>query len=202
MRAKAAAIASVARADRRAASCPTPATWCRRSPPSSPRAASPATRCSLLGSGQWDDPRILNNPALVGSWFPAPREEGFRGFRAKYQAAYGAPPPRNATLAYDATVLAAGLVRQFGASRFETSVLTSPNGFAGIDGIFRFLPIGPDRAALRRLRGDRHRRAPHRPGGTQIRDRRAAPERSALPTSARIQSRKARIFGDRRRASG
>ena len=96
----------------------------------------------LLGSGQWDDTRILTEQALVGSWFPAPREEGFRGFAQKYQAAYGAAPPRNATLAYDATVLAAGLVRQYGANRFENSVLTSPNGFAGIDGIFRFLPSG------------------------------------------------------------
>jgi ABC-type branched-subunit amino acid transport system substrate-binding protein len=96
----------------------------------------------LLGSGQWQDRRILNDQALVGSWFPAPREEGFANFQAKYQAAYGAPPPRNATLAYDATVLAAGLLRQFGASRFETSALTSPNGFNGLDGIFRFLPSG------------------------------------------------------------
>jgi hypothetical protein len=96
----------------------------------------------LLGSGQWQDPRILNDQALVGSWMPAPREEGFASFQAKYQAAYGAAPPRNATLASDATVLAAGLLRQFGASRFETSALTSPNGFAGLDGIFRFLPSG------------------------------------------------------------
>jgi ABC-type branched-subunit amino acid transport system substrate-binding protein len=96
----------------------------------------------LLGSGQWDDRRILTDPALVGSWFPAPREEGFRGFAQKYQAAFGVAPPRNATLAYDATVLAAGLVRQSGANAFQASVLTSPNGFAGIDGIFRFLPSG------------------------------------------------------------
>ncbi len=39
-------------------------------------------------------------------------------------------------------MLAAGLVRQYGADRFQASVLTSPNGFAGIDGIFRFLPSG------------------------------------------------------------
>lgn len=96
----------------------------------------------LLGSGQWQDPRILNDQALVGSWFPAPREEGFQSFQAKYQVSYGAAPPRNATLAYDATVLAAGLLRQYGANRFEPSALTSPNGFAGIDGIFRFLPSG------------------------------------------------------------
>ncbi len=99
-------------------------------------------KVKFLGSGQWDDPRILNNPALVGSWFPAPTKEGFDGFARRYQAAYGAPPPRNATLAYDATVLAAGLVRQYGSNRFETSVLTSPNGFAGVDGVFRFLPSG------------------------------------------------------------
>ena len=96
----------------------------------------------LLGSGQWADTRILTDQALVGGWFPAPPEEGFQTFSRKYQAAYGVAPPRNATLAYDATVLAAGLVRKFGADRFDTSVLTSPNGFAGIDGIFRFLPSG------------------------------------------------------------
>jgi hypothetical protein len=39
-------------------------------------------------------------------------------------------------------VLAAGLVRQFGADRFQTSVLTNPNGFAGLDGVFRFHPTG------------------------------------------------------------
>jgi ABC-type branched-subunit amino acid transport system substrate-binding protein len=96
----------------------------------------------LLGSGQWDDPRILNNPAMVGSWFPAPVKQGFEQFANRYRTAYGAPPPRNATLAYDATVLAIGIVRQYGADRFQNSVLTSPNGFAGIDGIFRFLPNG------------------------------------------------------------
>jgi Periplasmic binding protein len=99
-------------------------------------------KVQFLGSGQWDDPRVLNNAALVGSWFPAPSKQGFEDFSRRYQAAYSVPPPRNATLAYDATVLAAGLVRQYGADRFQTSVLTSPNGFAGVDGIFRFLPSG------------------------------------------------------------
>ena len=99
-------------------------------------------KLKLLGSGQWDDPRILNDPALVGSWFPAPARQGYEDFSRRYQAAYGSAPPRNATLAYDATVLAAGLVRQFGADRFQAAVLTSPNGFAGIDGVFRFAASG------------------------------------------------------------
>ena len=107
-------------------------------------AASGVTRdkVKFLGSGQWDDPRILNDPALVGSWFPAPAKQGFQGFSRKYQAAYGALPPRNATLSYDATVLTAGLVRQFGDNRFDASVLTSANGFAGLDGVFRFRTTG------------------------------------------------------------
>ena len=87
----------------------------------------------FLGSGQWDDPRILNNPALVGSWYPAPTKVNFEDFARRYEAAYGAAP-RNASLAYDATVLAAGLIRQFGRDAFKNSVLTSPNGFNGLDG--------------------------------------------------------------------
>jgi ABC-type branched-subunit amino acid transport system substrate-binding protein len=99
-------------------------------------------KVQYLGSGQWDDPRILNNPEFVGAWYPAPAKQGYDGFAAKYQALYGAVPPRNATLAYDATVLAAGLVRRFGPQAFSGAVLTDPNGFRGIDGVFRFLPNG------------------------------------------------------------
>jgi ABC-type branched-subunit amino acid transport system substrate-binding protein len=99
-------------------------------------------RVKFLGSGQWDDPRILNDPALVGSWFPAPPKQGFEEFSRKYQAAYGSVPPRNATLAYDATVLAAGLVLRYGPEAFRNDVIASPNGFNGMDGVFRFTPQG------------------------------------------------------------
>jgi ABC-type branched-subunit amino acid transport system substrate-binding protein len=99
-------------------------------------------KVKFLGSGQWDDPRVLNDPALVGSWFPAPAKQGFEGFAVRYQAAYGAPPPRNATLAYDGAVLAAGLARKFGAERFQPAVMASGNGFVGLDGLFRFVPSG------------------------------------------------------------
>lgn len=99
-------------------------------------------RMKLLGSGQWDDSRALNSPALVGSWYPAPVGQGFDAFARKYQAAHGVRPPRNATLAYDATVLAAGLVRRGSPNRFDAAALTNPNGFIGLDGVFRFLPNG------------------------------------------------------------
>jgi len=97
----------------------------------------------LIGSGQWDgDSRISSNPSLAGAWYAAPSRQGFIAFAQRYRSAYNSEPPRNATIAYDATVLAAGLVRQFGADRFSQAVLTNPNGFAGIDGVFRLLPDG------------------------------------------------------------
>ena len=99
-------------------------------------------RMHMLGSGQWDDPRILNNPAMVGGWFPAPVRQGFEDFSRKYQAAYGSTPPRNATLAYDATVLAAGLILKAGGGRIDPGLMTNPVGFSGLDGVFRFLPSG------------------------------------------------------------
>ncbi len=141
VQAKTAAIASVAR-DVDALLAPDSGDFVPTIATSLAAAGVTRDKVQLLGSGQWDDPRILNNPALVGSWFPSPTKQGFDDFSRRYQAAYGSQPPRNATLAYDATVLAAGLVRQYGADRFQNSVLTSPNGFAGVDGIFRFLPSG------------------------------------------------------------
>ncbi len=101
-----------------------------------------------LGSGQWDDRRIHNDQALAGAVYPAPDRRGFDTFAQRYKAAYQAEPPRRASLAYDGVVLAAGLVRQFGNERFSQTVLTNSNGFAGIDGVFRFLTNGANQRQL------------------------------------------------------
>ena len=59
---------------------------------------------------------------------------------------------RTATLAYDAVALVAALVKTQGAQRFSEQVLTNPSGFAGIDGVFRFLPDGTNERGLAVLR--------------------------------------------------
>lgn len=101
-----------------------------------------------LGSGQWDDARIAQESNLNGAWYPAPEKAGFDAFARRYQAAFGAAPFRAATLAYDATSLAAGLTARFGDRRFANEVLTNPSGFIGIDGVFRFLPDGLNQRGL------------------------------------------------------
>ncbi|SDU44476.1 penicillin-binding protein activator [Stappia sp. ES.058] len=102
----------------------------------------------ILGSGQWDTQQVLNAAPLTGAWYPGPDGTGFQAFAERYQSAYGSRPPRNASLAYDATILAAGLVRSAGAARFSERVLTNRDGFLGIDGVFRFDRQGTNERGL------------------------------------------------------
>jgi ABC-type branched-subunit amino acid transport system substrate-binding protein len=102
----------------------------------------------FLGSGQWDDSRVAQESNLNGAWYPAPERAGFEAFSRRYQAAFGSAPFRAATLAYDATSLASGLAARFGDRRFSAEVLTSPSGFIGIDGAFRFLANGLNERGL------------------------------------------------------
>ena len=109
-------------------------------------------RVQLLGTGLWDDPRIFSTAALDGGWYAAPESTGFRNFSARYRARYGQDPVRTATLSYDAVALVAALVKTQGPQRFSEQVLTNASGFAGIDGVFRFRPEGPNERGLAVLR--------------------------------------------------
>ncbi|HEY1981223.1 MAG TPA: penicillin-binding protein activator, partial [Xanthobacteraceae bacterium] len=109
-------------------------------------------RLQLLGTGLWDDPRIYAAPALDGGLFAAPDAAGYRNFVARYRARYKQDPVRTATLAYDAVALVAALVKTQGAQRFSQQVLTSPSGFSGIDGLFRFRADGTNERGLAVLR--------------------------------------------------
>jgi len=109
-------------------------------------------RVQLLGSGLWDDPRIISTAAIDGGWYAAPDSAGFRNFSGRYRARYGQDPVRTATLAYDAVALVAALVKTQGPQRFSEQALTNPSGFAGIDGVFRFRSDGPNERGLAVLR--------------------------------------------------
>jgi ABC-type branched-subunit amino acid transport system substrate-binding protein len=117
-------------------------------------------RLQLLGTGLWDDPRIMENPALAGALFAAPDSAGFKSFATRYRGRYGGEPVRTATLAYDAVALVAALVKTQGAQRFSEQVLTGSSGFAGIDGIFRFKADGTNERGLAVLKVA--------PGGAQV----------------------------------
>lgn len=99
-----------------------------------------------LGTGLWDDQGLAAEPSLKGAWFAAPSPDLRRDFETRYRDLYGKRPQRLSTLAYDATALAAVLAKkgfqETGRPAWQRTDLMNPNGFAGIDGIFRFRPDG------------------------------------------------------------
>ncbi|MCC7165956.1 MAG: penicillin-binding protein activator [Rhodospirillales bacterium] len=99
----------------------------------------------LLGTLLWEDPTLGAEPALAGAWYGAPPPEARAEFENRYQKNFGAKPPRIASLAYDATALAAILAQ---GGDFSARALANPNGFAGVDGIFRFLSDGTTERSL------------------------------------------------------
>ena len=109
-------------------------------------------RLQLLGTGLWDDPRIYSTASLDGGLYAAPDGVGYRNFSARYRARYNQDPVRTATLTYDAVALIAALVKTQGPQRFSQQILTSPSGFTGIDGLFRFRPDGTNERGLAVLR--------------------------------------------------
>lgn len=84
------------------------------------------------------EPEGDRTPALVGSWLVGPDPARRRSFESQYRALYRENPPRLATLAYDAVMLA---VR-------AGPALHSVNGFEGLDGSIRLTPHGGVRRAL------------------------------------------------------
>lgn len=106
----------------------------------------------MLGTETWLHPGLHEEPALIGAWFAAPPPGQWETFRKRYEAIYGALPPRRAVLAYDAAALAGALARvppeSSGGVRFAEKLLTARGGFAGTDGVFRLNPDGVVQRAL------------------------------------------------------
>lgn len=93
----------------------------------------------FLGTGLWDDPDLVREPVLAGGWFAGPPPGSASAFAARYADHYGRQPPRIASLAYDAVLIAA---LHAGGTGVPRDLLLSPDGFRGLDGVFRFRSDG------------------------------------------------------------
>jgi hypothetical protein len=96
----------------------------------------------VIGTGRWDFTGIGRQKALLGSWFPATDPARWKQFAAGYADTYNEPPPKMASLSYDAISLATSLSGNPKARRFSAGQLTRQSGFSGINGLFRLLPDG------------------------------------------------------------
>lgn len=102
----------------------------------------------FIGTGVWDIPNIGSETMLRGAWYAAPDPARRADFERRFLATYGRPPHRLATLAYDGVALAGHLARLKLGGDFSAEAITNPNGWSGVDGIFRFLPNGRSERAL------------------------------------------------------
>ncbi len=105
-------------------------------------------KTKFLGTGVWNDARVLKLPQMQGAWFSAPDNSGFDAFAQRYKAKFNSDPARLATLAYDAVTLAAALARNGGPDPFNQAALTNISGFNGADGVFRFRADGTNERGL------------------------------------------------------
>lgn len=93
-----------------------------------------------LGPELWNaEPGIRAATGLHGSWFASVPDARFNQLAARYRQKFGGSPSRLASLGYDSVLLvnAIGNEWQIGSS-FPERRLKDPDGFAGVDGIFRF----------------------------------------------------------------
>ncbi|EHH69379.1 hypothetical protein GMO_06860 [Gluconobacter morbifer G707] len=83
--------------------------------------------------------------ALHGAWYAAPDAHDRLGYVAQYKALYHQTPSPVTDFAYDAAALAGNLMKQGG---ITVQGLTRPDGYMGVDGLFRLRPDGHVTRAL------------------------------------------------------
>lgn len=109
----------------------------------------PPGKALIIGSADWNnDSAIAGTASLAGAVFPAVDDRGLVSLSAEYRAKFGTAPHPFATLAYTATILANAAPLSKASPPYEAKLLTSPAGFAGRDGVFRFFADGRSEFAL------------------------------------------------------
>jgi len=104
----------------------------------------------ILGTDQWNlDAQLAAKAPLNGAWFASVSDNLYRQYAAKYRARFGTSPFRLSSMGYDAVLLTIRIARDWPIGRpFPEERLRDRDGFAGLDGAFRF---GRDGTAERAL---------------------------------------------------
>lgn len=102
-------------------------------------------RVRLMGTSTWDDSAIWREPALEGGIFAAPDPDSMATFKDTYRRIYGRAPSDLAAAAYDAAAMAVNLSTT---GAIQHSGVTDPNGFMGVNGLFRYRMNGTAQRGL------------------------------------------------------
>ena len=96
----------------------------------------------ILGTELWNnEPGLANVAPLKGALFASVSDDRFRKLSERYKAKFGSNPSRLASFGYDSVLLVNSLAGNWPlGAPFPVAALSSRDGFAGIDGAFRFTP--------------------------------------------------------------
>ncbi|MBM6578238.1 penicillin-binding protein activator [Microvirga sp. SRT01] len=104
----------------------------------------------ILGTELWNsEANIGARATLTGAWYASVSNGLYRQYAAKYRTRFGAAPYRLSSLGYDSVLLTVRIARDWAVGTpFPEAKLRDGDGFAGLDGAFRF---GRDGVAERAL---------------------------------------------------
>ena len=103
----------------------------------------------FIGLTRWDaNPEVLASSSAQGGVIALPDPALNATFVNRYASVYGDSPHPLAGLAYDGIAAIGALVAQGNANALTKGALTTPQGFQGTGGIFRFLPNGLNQRGL------------------------------------------------------
>lgn len=97
-------------------------------------------RPQILGTGLWQEPSAVNYPSLNGALYASPSPNYKAQFEQNYRSNFGRFPEALTSLGYDATALIISFTKL--GIKPTSQALTSPEGFKGINGAFKFRADG------------------------------------------------------------
>lgn len=102
-----------------------------------------------IGLQRWDIPASARTlPGLQGGWFAIPDPTLQDQFQSRYLGAFGAQPHAIAGLAYDGIAAIGALAKAGNTDALTGAALTQPQGFAGVNGVFRLRGDGTTERGL------------------------------------------------------
>lgn len=100
----------------------------------------------FFGTSVWENTSLSKESTLRQSWYPALSRNHTAYFNKKYNSLYGQYPNSIYAFAYDAVALSSVLAKKN--PQDINAAITNPDGFVGINGVFRLLENGKNEHSL------------------------------------------------------
>ena len=102
-------------------------------------------RIRVMGTGLWADESVWREPSLYNGFFAGPNPEDQAAFETTFQRIYGREPTELAAVSYDAAAMSVRLALD---NAMTYGGVTDPDGFYGVNGLFRFRIDGTSERGL------------------------------------------------------